>query len=204
MPSAVGIQVNVWQNRLVGPYLDFVPLVLKGAAMTTVTDAFFLGGAQLIFVPHPAGYPVQGVLVSGSQYADSGDAPDVVALDDAPPGFTGLQDVTITGALSDSPAMPRRSTVCTLTQTAAPPPWVFDFSGCLAFNASRPGTAIQTVSAAAVRTDLSGPAFVALADAAEGARVTVRAYPVGAGAALPAHATVTVTVDQSTRPRGGT
>ena len=199
----MGIQVNVWQNRLIGPYLDFVPLVLKGAAMTTVTGAFFLGGAQLVFLPHPAGYPVQGILVSGSQYAGSGDAPDVVALD-APPGFSGLQDVTITGALSDSPTMPRRSTVCSLTQAAAPPPWVFDFSGCLAFNASRPATAIQTISVAAVRTDLAGPPFVALADAAEGARVTVRAFPAGAGAGLPAHATVTCTVDQSTRPRGGT
>jgi hypothetical protein len=172
--------------------------------MTTVTGAFFLGGAQLIFKPHPTGYPVQGIYITGSQYAGSGDVPDVVALDDAAPGFTGLQDVTITGALSDSATMPRRSTVCTLTQQAAPPPWAFDFSACLVFNASRPATAIQTISVAAVRTDAAGPGFVALADAAQGPRVTVRAYPTGAGAALPAHATVTVTVDQSTRPRGGT
>ena len=204
LPSAAGIAVNVWQNRLVSPYLDFVPLVLKGAALTTVTGAFFLGGAQLVFVPHPSGYPVQGVVVTGSQYADSGDAPDVVALDDALPGFTGLQDVTITGAMSDSPTMPRRSTVCTLTQRAAPPPWVFDFAPCLAFDATRNATAIQTISVAAVRTEEGGAPFVALADAAQGAVVTVRAYSAGPGSGLPAHATVTVTVDQSTRPRGGT
>jgi hypothetical protein len=193
VPWAIGIAVNVWQNRLVGPYLDFVPLVLQGAALTTVTGAFFLGGAQIIFKPHPDGYPVRGVYIAGSQFASSGDVPDVVSTRD-PPGFSGLEDVTITGSLSDDPAMPRRSTVCTKTLVAAAPPWNFDFTDCLAFNASAPGTPIQSVSVAVSQSRVGGVGFVAMADPCQGALVTVRPY-LGA----PAEATVTVTVDQSVR-----
>lgn len=42
VPDAIGILVTVWQNRLVAPYLDYVPLVLQGAALTSVTGGFFL------------------------------------------------------------------------------------------------------------------------------------------------------------------
>ena len=45
--DAVGIEVTSWQNRLVAPYLDYVPLVCRGCAVTTVTNGFFLGGAQV-------------------------------------------------------------------------------------------------------------------------------------------------------------
>ena len=47
VPAAVGIDVISWQNRLVMPYLDYVPLVCRGCAVTTVTGGFFLGGAQV-------------------------------------------------------------------------------------------------------------------------------------------------------------
>ena len=47
VPAAVGISVVSWQNRFVSPYLDYVPLVCRGCAITTVTNGFFLGGAQV-------------------------------------------------------------------------------------------------------------------------------------------------------------
>lgn len=197
--AAAGIQVNSWQNRLVAPYLDYVPLVLMGAALTTVTDAFFLVTQTIFRVHHTAPYPVQGIYIAGSQYVACGGMDDVVAIDDGPPGFSGLEDVTIVGAMSDNAAQPRRSTVCTKTSLPTdPPPWVFDFSDCLVFNASHPATSIQTIQVSVVKTDGASGGFVALADPAQGPVVTVKAY-----LGTPAYASVSVTVDQSTRPKGG-
>jgi len=59
--NATGIDVSVWQNRFVAPYLDFVPLVCRGCAITTITDGFFLGGAQVR-------NHYQGVCASGFVY----------------------------------------------------------------------------------------------------------------------------------------
>ena len=109
VPDAVGIQVNSWQNRLVAPYLDYVPLVCRGCAVTTVTSAFFLC-TQAVFLPDPAGYPVSGVYIAGSEFACLGDGQsDFVALPGAA-NYTGVQDVSIVGSLSDNPKSVKRST----------------------------------------------------------------------------------------------
>ena len=47
VPNAVGIEVTSWQNRFVAPYLDYVPFVCRGCAVTSVSNGFFLGGAQV-------------------------------------------------------------------------------------------------------------------------------------------------------------
>jgi hypothetical protein len=94
VPAGIGIDVSVWQNRFVSPYLDYVPLVCRGCALTVITDGFFLGGAQIIFEPDPNAYPVRGVFISGSVYAGLGDGvPDIIALPPPKNGanFSGVQ-----------------------------------------------------------------------------------------------------------------
>lgn len=130
--NAVGIQCNTWQNRFVAPYLDFVPFVCKGCAVTTVTNAFFLC-AQAYFIPDPNGYPVSGVYFSGSEFACLGDGEsDFVALT-GKANYTGVQDVTIVGSLSDNPKSIQRSTQSQLTINGPLSLMTFDFSGKLLF-----------------------------------------------------------------------
>ena len=181
--DAVGIQVNSWQNRLVAPYLDYVPLVLKGAAMTSITNGFFLdGAAKIVFLPDPNNYPVQGIYISGSEFAGGG---DVFAIGT---GFTGLQDVTIVGSLHDDAAA-HRSTTASRTLINVSSPWVFDFTDNLVFDASVSVLGIKTVSCSFItsagffRWNILTPV---------GAVVTVISD-------TPVTATATCTVDQSLR-----
>lgn len=135
VPAGIGIDVSVWQNRFVSPYLDYVPLVCRGCALTVITDGFFLGGAQIIFEPDPNAYPVRGVFISGSVYAGLGDGvPDIIALPPPKNGanFSGVQDVTILGSTSDNALSIKRSVSASLTVSGASP-WTFDFSGMLIF-----------------------------------------------------------------------
>jgi len=188
VPNATGILVRQWQNRLETPYLDFVPLVLQGAAVTTVTGGFFLGGAQIVFLPHPSGYPVRGVFISGNQFFGAGGAPDVVALPGAAP-YSSIEDVTIVGAMSDDPATPRRSTTATLTLRNATA-WVADFSALLVWDAADAATPIRAVSFSL--WDCGAPPGASFASVA-GAVVTISGPPAGVACSA------TVSVDQSIR-----
>ena len=186
VPNATGILVNQWQNRLETPYLDFVPLVLAGAAITTVTDGFFLGGAQIVFRPHPSGYPVRGVFISGNQFFAAGGAPDVVAAPGAAP-YSSIEDVTIVGAMSDDPATPRRSTTATVTVRNATS-WAVDFAPLLVWDAADHPLQAVTHSLWGC-TAPPGASFATVA----GALVTVAGPPAGVACSC------TVTVDQSKR-----
>lgn len=188
VPDAVGILVTSWQNRLVAPYLDFVPLVLQGAALTSVTNGFFLEEhATIIFRPHPSGYPVQGIYIAGNEFAGGGG--NAIAQGT---GYTGLQDVTIVGSLSDSASFRARSTVATLTLRNATQPWAFDFTDTLLFDASQPALAIKSVTYSL--TSVDGALYTHAALPPVGARVVVTAdAPAGA------RATITMSVDQSDR-----
>lgn len=201
VPNATGILVNTWQNRLVGCYLDFVPLVLSGAALTTVTGGFFLGGAQILFRPDKAAYPVRGIFISGNQFASAGGVPDVVALPPPPgaPGYSGLEDVTIEGSLSDDPAMPRRSTTATITlrNTSL---WSADFAPLLAWDPAAPATPLQAVThsvwgCAPGEWEGAGAGTAAVV---EGGVVTVVRAGGGGGSGNP-RCSVTISVDQSKR-----
>lgn len=217
LPSAVGILVDVWQKRLVGPYLDYVPLVLAGAALTTVTGAFFLGGAQLLFRPHPSGYPVQGVYVSGSQYVGSGGVPDVVALPPvgSAPDYSALVDVKIEAALSDDDSMPRRSSTASLTvhdaaqgmacpeSALGPPCWAFEFAPLLVWTAS--ALPIQSVAFSVWNVyPLGGSSGATFSAYAVGSTVAVYAvWSFDPPPSVNLTASITVSVDQSQRPAGG-
>jgi hypothetical protein len=126
--------LSSWQNRLVAPYLDYVPLVCRGCAVTTVTSAFFLC-AQAVFLPDPAGYPVRGIYIAGSEFVCLGDGQsDFVALPGAA-NYSGVQDVSIVGSLSDNPKSIKRSTTAQQSVSGPPSAWRFDFSGRLLFPA---------------------------------------------------------------------
>jgi hypothetical protein len=187
VPDAVGIQVNTWQNRLVAPYLDYVPLVLKGAAMTSITNGFFLdGAAKIVFVPDPNGYPVQGIFISGSEFVGGG---DVFAVGT---GFKGLQDVTVVGSLFDN-AQAHRSTRASRTLVNASSPWVFDFTDSLVFDARESALGIKTVACSVVAASPEQTIFRYLALPPVGATLTVVSDAPGT------MATVTCSVDQSLR-----
>ena len=72
----------------------------------------------------------------------------VVALDDAPPGFTGLQDVTVAGNLYDT-LDAHRGTTAVATLVNATSPWAFDFSSLLIFDPT--ANATRTSCSAAAR-----------------------------------------------------
>jgi hypothetical protein len=130
--DSVGIQINSWQNRLVSPYLDYVPFICKGCAVTTMTSAFFLC-AQAQFIPDPNGYPVSSIYISGSEFACLGNGEsDFVALSSST-NYTGVQDVTIVGSLTDNPNSLKRSTQSQLSITGPSTTWTFDFSTFLLF-----------------------------------------------------------------------
>lgn len=188
VPNSTGMLVQQWQNRLETPYLDFVPLVLEGAAVTTVTGGFFLGGAQIVFKPHPSGYPVRGVYIAANQFFASGSTPDVVALPGAAP-YTSIEDVTIIGAMSDDPATPRRSTTATVTLLNATA-WAADFSPLLVWDAADAATPLQAVTY--TLWDCSAPPGASSARVT-GAVVTITGPPAGV------RCSATVSVDQSKR-----
>jgi hypothetical protein len=189
VPNSTGILVTQWQNRLETPYLDFVPLVLEGAAVTTVTGGFFLGGAQIVFKPHPSGYPVRGVFISANQFFASGATPDVVALPGAVP-YSSIEDVTIAGSVSDDPATPRRGVTATITLRNTTS-WVADFSARLVWDAANAATPLQAVTYSLWGCDGS---FASTYAKVEGAVVTI----VSNNPANP-QCSVTITVDQSKR-----
>jgi hypothetical protein len=199
VPAAVGIAVTTWQNRLLGPYLDYVPLVCKGCALTTVTGGFFLGGAQILFKPDPTGYPVQGVLISGNQFVALGDGQcDVVAVPGTPT-FTTIDDVTIIGSMSDNPASCVKSTTAIQTLSTTNGTWRFDFTSRLLFDpATHP---IQNL----LFSCTSGKAGDAFGTGCAGIQVlspvggVVQAMATAFNGTTPFNGTLTITVDQSTR-----
>ena len=187
VPDAVGIIVSTWQNRLIAPYLDYVPLILKGSAVTTVTNGFFLCSPGVIFLPDPNGYPVQGVLIANNEFVCGGD----IVASAAASSFTGLQDVTISGNVYDNNVI-HRSTVATITLTNASSPWSFDFTPHLVFDPSANSTRIRTVSFSIVAQQ-GTPFFQSYALPPVAGAVTVVADRDGVVA------TVTCVVDQSDR-----
>ena len=186
VPDAIGIIVSQWQNRLVAPYLDFVPLILKGSAVTTVTNGFFLCSPGVVFVPDPNSYPVQGVLIANNEFVCGGD----VVASGAPADYSGLQDVTVSGNVYDNDSI-HKSTVATLTIFNASSPWVFDFAPHLVFAPSANSTRIRTVSFYVVAPQ-GTPFFQSYALPPVAGEVTV----VADRAVV---ATVTCVVDQSDR-----
>ena len=194
VPNASGILDTVWQNRYIG-YLDYVPFVCRGCAVTTLTNSFFLGGAQIIFKPHPSGYPVRGVYMAGNQFAGIGDGePTVVAL---PPSGSGddyslIQDVTITGAMIDNTNAIVTSTVATLTATNVTFPVTLDFTKNLVWDPSNKATPIQTITASVINLAINPSTINYTILPAQGGKVTI----IGTSN-VPV--TITVTVDQSLR-----
>ena len=188
--AAVGMQVNSWQNRIISPYLDYVPFVCRGCAVTTVTGAFFLC-AQAQFLPDPNGYPVSGVYFAGSEFACLGDGEsDFVALPGAA-NYSGVQDVTIVGSLTDNPKSVKRSTTAQLTLSGPPSAWTFDFGGRLLFPAY--AAPIRSVLYSVAAADGSAAPFPHYA-VVDGFSVRITA---GAGAPADSNFSVTVAVDQS-------
>jgi hypothetical protein len=176
--------------------MDYVPFVCSGCAVTTVTNGFFLGGAQIVFKPHPNAYPVRGVYIAANQFAGIGDGQaTVVALPPAPgyPSYAALDDVTIVGALVDNPNAVVTSTVASQTVRGQAGPWTVDFSAQLVFDAGSASTGIQTISVSAVSD--TGVPLAVFTRPANGSRVTVEPLPEYAGIV----GTVTITVDQSAR-----
>lgn len=151
--------------------------------------------AQILFSPDPHGYPVRGVFISGNEFAGLGDGQsDILAL--PPPNgganYSGVQDVTVIGSCSDNSAAVKRSTTATLTSTGTPP-WVFDFTDRLIFDADV--APIRSVLYSV--TSIDGSFFQHHALPAQGLVVTVVADVVGLAASV--NATVTCSVDQSER-----
>ena len=168
---------------------NFVPLPAP------TPQSLVIRNSQILFKPDPNAYPVRGVFISGNEFAGLGDGQsDILAL--PPPNgganYSGVQDVTVIGSCSDNSAAVKRSTTATLTSTGAPP-WVFDFTDRLIFDA---GVApIRSVLYSV--TSIDGSFFQHHALPAQGLIVTVVADAVGLAASV--NATVTCSVDQSER-----
>lgn len=194
VPNASGILDTVWQNRYIA-YLDFVPFVCQGCAVTTLTNSFFLGGAQILFRPHPNGYPVRGVYIAGNQFAGIPDGlSTVLALPPLPTemNYSLIQDVTITGTMIDNTNAVSRSTVATVTVTNTTFPVTIDFTNHLVWNPTDPNTPIQTVSASVINLSTEPETVDYTILPPQGGQVTV----IGT---THVDVTVTVTVDQSLR-----
>lgn len=197
--TAAGILNTVWQNRFVGCYMDFVPFVCSGCAVTTFAEGFFLGGAQVVFTPHPSGYPVRGVVIRDNQFAglDDGQA-SIVALPPSPgqPSYSLLEDVSISGSMLDNSNAQSTGerAIMTAENVTAGQPVVLDFQHLLVWNASDPGTPIRTATVTALLSQ--GSPMYATVTGITGPQVTVLVVSPVPGAQA---ASLTVLVDQSTR-----
>lgn len=194
-PSSVGIRVTEWQNRLVGCYLDYVDLQLYGAAMTTVTDSFFLGPAHISLEPGANGYPVQGVVIANNQFMGLNTNEPNVALNMSNGfKFSGVVDVTITGSMLPTGGGISLSTAATkvVNISTATSDIAIDFADALLFD-----TSTAPIRSLQYSLQLANGSFVRHAAAPVGNSTVVHVL-----VDAPITGVITVSVDQSTRTAG--
>jgi len=191
----------------VGCYLDFTDLVLSGeggASLTTVTNGFFLGGAQVVFAANKPNASVSGVTIANNQNYDTGSP--LLAVNETGGAYWGaVADLTVAGNVlqpgapgSSVPAASKSAggdEGCVDETTGSGASCVLDFSDVLLF----PRVPIASYSVAIQGGDIQDGANVPVAAAAAAPPLGVKVWTVASGAPPPKPWRVVVAVDQSTR-----
>lgn len=187
------------QNRFIGVYLDFTDLVLvgDGAQQTSVTNSFFLGGAQIVFETTAKGTAVENVVLTSNTWYDTGSA--ALAVNETAAPWKSVRDLfTDTTCQAGTPCAlpaPGRAVALPAVSVASDATPVDFSSGSLQL--LFPSVPIDSVDCSATGTlvDASGGTTAMRCNVA-GATVTVeRAASAPSTTLTPMH--VRVLVDQS-------
>lgn len=173
--------------------------------MTTVTDGFFLGGAQIVFAADKPNAKVSGVVIEGNQNFHTGSP--LLAVNETGPAYWGaVTDLTVSGTVVQ-PGAPTRGVPaasksagggvegCVDDTTGSGASCVVDFSDVLLF----PRVPLASYGVAIVGGDIQDGANVPVAAAAAAPPLGVRVWTVASGAPPPKPWRVVVTADQSAR-----
>jgi hypothetical protein len=124
-------------------YLDFTDRKLTNAQQVTVTDGFFLGGAQVVFAAPKPGSAVQAVTLAGNVWYDTG-AP-ALAVNETLGTWTSVTDLEVYGSTqSGAPRGVVRASKVYAFPAGSPNSVAIDFSDVLLF----PHAPIQSSSVA--------------------------------------------------------
>ena len=93
--GGIGILNRESQNIFIGVYMDFTDLVLRNAQQISVTNGFFLGGAQLVFEAQKANDTVLGVSLLSNVWYDC-DGPSL-AVNETLGAWTSVVDLDVVG-----------------------------------------------------------------------------------------------------------
>lgn len=207
--GGIGILNGMSQNRFEGCYLDFTDLVLTNAQQLSISNGFFLGGAQILFQAPKAGSTVYGVSIIGNVWYDTGSV--AMAVNETVGTWTSVTDLVVSGT-SLQQGQPSTTGLVKATQSQVVShagwintiPLVFNFSNTLLFpNAPIASSSVQVVAMEGPSQAAAMPPLPILqaynATGSAGGALTLTAYlsaPTGYDAA--ASFQVIVTADQST------
>jgi len=162
--GGTGILNQESQNRFEGVYLDYTDLVLGGASgaqQISVSNAFFLGGAQIVFAAAKAGSSVYGVSLTGNTwYATSAPA---LAVNETTGTWTSVTDLVVTGTAlqqgESTARLPRATLVVSSPSGAWSPRQTVDFSKVLLFPHVPIQSAVVQVAGSAPATGSAAPPY---------------------------------------------
>jgi hypothetical protein len=184
--GGVGILNRESQNIFMGIYMDFTDLVLRNAQQLSITNGFFLGGAQIVFEAQKARDAVLGVSINSNVWYDC-DGPSL-AVNETLGAFTSVTDLDVTGTAFCGYSRTKAAGLPSATKVFSGPfAGLIDFSDVLLF----PSAGIAWATGSAVG---AGAGFQINAIAAAGAPLFVNITAGGS-----ASAQFAVTADQSNR-----
>ena len=149
--GGIGVLNRESQNIFIGIYMDFTDLVLRNAQQISVTNGFFLGGAQIIFEAQKARDAVLGVsILSNVWYDCSGPS---LAVNETAGTWTSVTDFDMAGTAFCGYSRSKATGLAAATKTftiPAPntPTAAFDFSDVLLFPSAGIASATATFMSA--------------------------------------------------------
>ena len=94
--GGTGILNHESQNIFIGIYMDFTDLVLRNAQQISVTNGFFLGGAQIVFEAQKANDTVLGVSILSNVWYDCS-GPSLAVNETGGAFFSSIVDLDVIG-----------------------------------------------------------------------------------------------------------
>jgi hypothetical protein len=192
--GGTGILNRESQNIFIGIYMDFTDLVLRNSQQISVTNGFFLGGAQIIFESQKANDTVLGVSILSNVWYDCS-GPSLAVNETGGTFFSNIADLDVIGtsfcgySKSKAIGLPIATKVLTTSNPVAGL-ISFDFTDVLLF----PSAGIASAQVSSINT--SSTSFTTIKSVpSAGEPLTVALYTAGNYN----NAQYIVTVDQSAR-----
>jgi hypothetical protein len=120
------------QNRLIGCYLDYNSLIIEAPEHATVTDGFFLCGANIVIKASKEFPKIDGLVISNNQFDACKN--DTIILDESETPFTSIIDTEIYGNMFSGGYTVKSTRAEAQMYKKNSTMWMFDFSDRLLFS----------------------------------------------------------------------